>query len=99
MDLTCTTLSNMCANGRNEIVTSWVFGIIDTCIYTEALLAQIFAHYTSFFSPQHLEWGKKKNKNQKPLHFSCTSMVLSTPAASATTFSWVSIAPLGFPDK
>lgn len=26
-------------------------------------------------------------------------MVLSTPAASATTFSWVSIAPLGFPDK
>lgn len=55
-----------------------------------------------FFTPT-FRMGKekktKKKKHQKPLHFSCTSMVLSTPAASATTFSWVSIAPLGFPDK
>ncbi len=28
-----------------------------------------------------------------------TSKPLMTPAASETTFSWVNIAPLGFPEK
>lgn len=83
--LTCTTLSNMCASGRNEMDTSDVTGM-------KTLWRNMGLPFnTETYSIEDLERSFITVKY-------CTSKTLTTPAASETTFSWVSMAPFGSPE-
>lgn len=86
--LTWTTLSNMCAKGRNEMLTSCVVGTTAVCGTRRLRSATRLTYALQIFPHQEFQ-------NEMII----TSKHLMTPAASETTFSWVNIAPFGFPEK